>query len=150
MYSIPFYVFWKDFIRVLEGFLQVDFFSGRFFRCFFPQASVCGFSNSPLRTQGGLQVTKSKIRRPVARLVARQFSAAHRGKKNHGFPARRFQVYNDILRLALVQSQYIKLLFFWWWRTMVFAQVRQGLTVCFLKIKCSRLRRGNFRYTMIS
>ena len=52
---------------------------------FFPQACLCGFSNSPLRTQGGLQVTKSKIRRPVARLVARlvarQFCVAHRSKK---------------------------------------------------------------------
>ena len=47
-----------------------------------PTSLLCGFSNSPLRTQGGLQVTKSKIQRPVARLVprlvARQFSIAHR------------------------------------------------------------------------
>ena len=35
----------------------------------FPQASDCGFSNSPLRTKRGLQATKSKIRQPVARQV---------------------------------------------------------------------------------
>ena len=54
-----------------------------------PTSLLCGFSNSPLRTQGGLQVTKSKIRRPVARLVARlvarQFCVAHRSKKKSPF-----------------------------------------------------------------
>ena len=35
----------------------------------FPQALVCGFSNSPLRTQRGLQGGNSKIRCPVARHV---------------------------------------------------------------------------------
>ena len=54
-------------------------------RSFFPQASDCGFSNSPLRTQGGLQATKSKIRRPVARQVARQVCVAHRSKKKSSF-----------------------------------------------------------------
>jgi hypothetical protein len=48
-------------------------------RVVFPQASDCGFSNSRLRTQGGLQATKSQIQRPVAHTVAhtvaRQFSA---------------------------------------------------------------------------
>ena len=32
-----------------------------------------------------MQVTKSQIRRPVARLVARQFSVAHRSKKKSPF-----------------------------------------------------------------
>ena len=77
-------------------------------------------------------------------------------KKNNRFPARRFQVHNDILRLALVQLQYIKLLFFCSWRMIVLVQSQY---VClgaieahsaFLKIKCSRLRRGDFRYTTIS
>ena len=47
-------------------------------------------SQTPLcEHKGGLQVTKSKIRRPVARLVprlvARQFSVAHRSKKKTPF-----------------------------------------------------------------
>ena len=110
---------------------------------FFPQASDCGFSNLRLRTQGG--IAGYKIQNPAAGSSSGSASGCPPvfccAVVCFGF----FVFRRSDLRYTTMFGKHRFCMF-----SALLCKPPSRLTVCFLNINFSRLRRGDFRYTTIS